>query len=287
MKKSQEDFIEEQQDSLELKLTTIFSKVQALDANMVAAKELGDAAKERAESVQTGLFKSKNKALENLKDVAIMNADTTIATLEVVDQIAENQRKMALVCEDFIKLGVVDIASNRAVIEFIKKVMSGEEAKSLTEETLAQLTGVIRDLQQKEDILSKQRKQGSKINDHEKRIVRVENLTDCLDKELGSIKEIDKQREAVINKHQKKDIEQDRRLDAGDAKDKSQDALLEEQMKVDLRHDEQIQSLNSRIDALEHDIEILKRNKRLQAYFSFSVGIGIIGVILGIFNILR
>ena len=213
---------EEDKEKLELQLNNTFAEVQSISDELSEAKKLGEDAKTKAENVKTDVFHRK-QAIEELKDAVAMNAEGNITTLEVVEKISGNEKKLVLACQEFIKLGMVDIASNRAVVEFIKNVMSDGADTTLSEETVEQLKGVIDDLKQKEDLLVKQRKQGKKINEHEKRLGKVESRADGIDEEIKNAKAYDKKQDAEINKEREKGLKRDERLDAGDVRDNKQD----------------------------------------------------------------
>ncbi len=330
-----EDTLSKQErEKLELQLTTAFETVQSISDELTNAKQLGEYAKTKAEGVKSGVFHRK-QAIEDLKDATIMNAVGNITTLEVVEKVSENQQKLAYACQEFVKLGMVDLASNRAVVEYIKNVMSGGSDKTLNEETIEQLKGVISDLKQKEDLLLKQRKQGEKINEHEKRIRNIESRTEDIDEEIEHSKEYDQRQDEAIESQRKKGVERDKRLDAGDAHDKKQDVeidklhkknveqderliagdkydklqdermqkgeekdaeqdrLLDIQKETDARHDEtlaihtdQIAELERQISALEKDIAILKDGRRMRLYIGVCGALGIIGIIIGIINLI-
>lgn len=241
MAKDKETLTKKEQETLELQLATNFEAIVAISEDMEKAKALGATAREKAEAVQTGFWKSKAKAVEDLKDATITTADTTLATLDIVDKVSENQKRMADACNEFIKLGAVDLATNRAVIAFIEKTMTGGADKTLGEETVSQLQGVIRDLKQKSDLLVKQRKQGAKINEHETRLVQVEAHANDLDTEIEKSRKSEKKHDNEIKEQREKGAERDRRLDAGDKRDDTQDKQIQNLHQKNIEQDERLQ----------------------------------------------
>ena len=321
MAKEKEKLSPVEQEHLEIQLASTFDEVVSISEEMEKAREKGNEAKQKAEAVKTGFWKSNTKAIEELKGATEGNIDTTLAALDIVDKVSENQKKMTEACNQFIQLGAVDMASNRAVIAFIEKTMGEGADKTLSEETVSQLRGVIQELKQKQDLLVRQKKQGEKINEHDKRLEAGEKHDKQQDEQLQSLEkknieqderlekgdQTDKNQDKRLDAGEKRDIEHDKRLDAGDKKDseqderldasekrdQEQDAALEDQRKIDLRHDEQLAAhekelseLDERIRVLEKDVEFIKNSKKMQIYIAISAGIGIIGIILGILGII-
>lgn len=230
----------DEQEKLELQLNETFNTIVAVSKDMKETKKRGNTAKKKAEEVQTGFWTSKTKAVEDLKDATIMTAETTLATLDIVDIVSENQKKMAEACNQFIKLGAVDIANNRAVIEFIEKTISGGADKTLGEETVAQLRGVIQDLKQKEDILVRQKKQGKTINEHETRLVKIEAHANEMDREIAVSRESEKRHDAALENQRKKDIEHDKRFDVGDKRAQLQNKKIKSLDQKNIEQDERL-----------------------------------------------
>lgn len=263
----------DEQKKLELQLTDTFVVVQAISQELQEVRDKGKQAKDKAESVQIGFLKNKNKAIDSLKDAVITNADTTLATLDVVDRVSENQKRMADACGELIKLGAVDLANNRAVVEFIEKTMRGGADKTLTEETKAQLIGVIQELKQKEDLLIRQKKQAERINEHENRIIKMEAHATELEQEIASSRETEHRHDLAINFHQKKGKERDQRLSAGEKHDLEQDEQIDNLQKKNIEQDMRLekgdktdQEQDKRLDAGEkRDLEqdaILEEQKK-------------------------
>ena len=261
-----------EQKKLEVQLANIYGDIVSISDDMKAAKQLGEVAKSKAQTVETGFFRRK-KAIENLKDATITTADTTLATLDVVDKLADNQQRLANACNLFLQLGAMDIATNRAVIAFIENAISGGAEHTLDEETIAQLKGVIQDLKNKQDFLIRQKKQGEKINEHEHR------LAENAEREY-------EQEKQLYDLHQK-NIEQDERLRKGEEKDTEQDALLEDQRQKESEHEKVLVELELRIKTLESDLKTVRISKRTMLYWAISIVIGLIGVILGIIALIK
>ena len=306
MAKEKEKLSPAEQEHLEIQLTSTFDEVVSISEEMEKAREKGSEAKQKAEAVKTGFWKSNTKAIEELKGATEDNIDTTLATLDIVDKVSENQKKMTEACNQFIQLGAVDMASNRAVIAFIEKTMGEGADKTLSEETVLQLRGVIHELKQKQDLLVCQKKQGEKINEHDKRLEAGEKHDKQQDKQLESLEQknieqderlekgdqTDKNQDKRLDAGDKKDSEQDKRLDASEKRDQEQDAALEEQRKTDIKHDEQLAAqekaifeLDERIRVLEKDVEFIKNSKKMQIYIAISAVLGVMGIILGMLGI--
>ena len=292
---------EEDKEKLDIQLNNTFSEVQSISNELSDARKLGEDAKSTAENVKTDPFHRK-QAIEGLKDAVVMNAEGQITTLEIVEKIAGNEKKLVLACQEFIRLGMVDIASNRAVVEFIKNVMSEGSDTTLSEETVEQLKAVIEDLKQKEDLLVRQRKQGDKIKEHDERIrdveVRANNIEkdskeydEKQDKDIKGLKEKNKEQDERLLAGDDYDKQQDERMHKGEEKDAEQDEILKHQKETDLRHDkvltsydERLSKIEERLDIIENDIRIIQDSKRIQVAIAICGGLGTIGVVLGIIS---
>ena len=160
------------------------NEISQIDSQIQETKKNGELAKTKANEVKTGFFKSTTKALDELKEVSIMNADANIQTLTIVNKLSENQAKMANACKSLVEIGAVSMARNRAIIASIKAKLHDGEDKELSEETKMQLVEVIRDLKQKQDYLERMERQGAKINELNQRVKTLES-------ELDEVKKIE------------------------------------------------------------------------------------------------
>ena len=161
----------------EISIRDILCEIDEIDSQISENKENGEKAKEKANIVETGFLKGR-KAVKELKEVSMMNADANIKTLEIVNKVSDNQTKMANACAALIALGSVSIAQNRAIISSIKAKLRDGEDKELSEETKARLIEVIRELNQKRDFLQKLEDQGAKINELNQRVLALESVVD-------------------------------------------------------------------------------------------------------------
>ncbi len=292
---------EKEEKELEVKVTTAIVKVSDVSKEMKSAKEKGKAAKGKAESVKTGFLNSNTKAIQELRDAAIITADTTLDTLDVVDKVSANQIKMAEACSALVCLGATSIAHNRAAIKFIRKTMAEGAAESLDEETKNQLVGVIRDLKDKGDFLFKLKEQGDRINEHEKLFADTEVFTKEMNLEINESRKmlirhdnaIDElcsecdERDKRINECFGSNKKQDERLEQVEINNINQDSILEELQNKDKEYDRVQDDFESRIKQLENDILSIKNSKRTQLFFSISVALGVAGVILGLLALFK
>ncbi len=262
------------------KLDKMFADVKETSAMIQDAKERGDDAKDNISEIDSGFFHRK-QAIEGLKDATIKMADIQNETLDIVETISENQQHLANLFQEFIKLGMVDIATNRAVVKYIKDTLSSNSDGNLSKEVSDQLKGVIKDLKQKEDLLIKQEKQQEKIKEHEKRLSAVEKEAtsyaaliekgDSKDNEqdirLDSVDKKDIEQDKRLDYGDQKDLEQDKRLNSTDEKNKEQDIRLQLSEERDKEQDEVIDAMLERIDKCQLQIAglqvILKRTDGL------------------------
>lgn len=194
--------VQESRD-LVLRLDGLYAEVQQNAQKLDEAKQKGDDAREKAVNVNTGLLNRK-RAIEDLKEATIGTADATIDALDCVEQVAENQRHLAEACQEFVKIGAMDITTNRAVVAYLTNVLSEGGDKTLNEEVQEQLVGVVRDLKQREDVMIKQQRQGEKIKDHDSRIVYGEQYDEMQDNQMKDLEARVEQLELLAKNAQKK-----------------------------------------------------------------------------------
>ena len=179
----------------EITINEILSEISQIDARIRENKDNAELAKAKANEVKTGFFKSKTKALDELKDISMMNADANIQILDIVNQLSENQNRMATACADLVKMGADNIDHISSTISSIETIMRDGVDKELSEETKARLVEVIRELKRKQDVLERMERQGTKINELNQRVK-------ALEEELGNSKrtvlEVSKKQKSIV-----------------------------------------------------------------------------------------
>lgn len=135
-----------------------------------------------------------------------------------------------------------------------------------------QLIGVIKDLKQREDYLIRQQKQGEKINEHERRLAIIEERNCDQEQQLAELHE--------------RNSEQDERFRLSEEKNCTRDAVLEDYRQRESEQEKKIADLELRVKTLESNQNAISA-KRTMLYWVFSIGIGLIGVILGVFALLK
>ena len=179
----------------EITINEILSEISQIDARIRENKDNAELAKAKANEVKTGFFKSKTKALDELKDISMMNADANIQILDIVNQLSENQNRMATACADLVKMGADNIDHISSTISSIETIMRDGVDKELSEETKARLVEVIRELKRKQDVLERMECQGTKINELNQRVK-------ALEEELGNSKrtvlEVSKKQKSIV-----------------------------------------------------------------------------------------
>ena len=179
----------------EITINEILSEISQIDARIRENKDNAELAKAKANEVKTGFFKSKTKALDELKDISMMNADASIQILDIVNQLSENQNRMATACADLVKMGADNIDHISSTISSIETIMRDGVDKELSEETKARLVEVIRELKRKQDVLERMERQGTKINELNQRVK-------ALEEELGNSKrtvlEVSKKQKSIV-----------------------------------------------------------------------------------------
>ena len=179
----------------EITINEILSEISQIDARIRENKDNAELAKAKANEVKTGFFKSKTKALDELKDISMMNADANIQILDIVNKLSENQNRMSTACEALVKMGANNIDYISSTISSIETIMRDGVDKELSEETKARLVEVIRELKRKQDVLERMERQGTKINELNQRVK-------ALEEELGNSKrtvlEVSKKQKSIV-----------------------------------------------------------------------------------------
>ena len=179
----------------EISINERLSEISQIDTRIKENKKSAELAKTKANEVKTGFFKSKTKALDELKEVSMMNADANIQTLDIVNKLSENQSRMAHACDALVRMGAYDIARTQAIISSIKAKMRDGEDKELSEETKKRLIEVIRELKRKQKLIERMELQGTKINELNQRVK-------VLEEELGNSKrtvlEVSKKQKSIV-----------------------------------------------------------------------------------------
>ena len=279
---------EEENIKLDAMTTPLFERLESVSDEIIEAKKSGENARKEAENVE-GKFYSRKQDIDALKKASIINAEGTVATLEVVEKLSKNQQNIASICNEVASIGMMDIATNRAVAQQIIDYLKGGADKKLDEEVVIQLKKVLEDLRQREDILLKQKNQGEKINEHENRIETIECRADDVDSKLEESKNYDIEQDEKISQLHQKNIEQDKRLEGGDKYDKIQDEKIEYQEQVDKKHDEtlelhekRIMVLEDRIKNIEESMDTVLINKRVLLFAVLGTCVGVAALVISI-----
>lgn len=260
-------------------VTSQFSILQELSNKYEKALTKAKSAKESAETAHeksAGLFKKKD-AIEALQDAQLDTAEALIYMTDVQNLTLEYQENITQITQYLFGLGVSNIAANRSVVRQLELKLKGASKEELSELARQELLNVVKQLKAQEDIMEKQSKLSSKVQDHDKRIKEQEkkgfDLGDRIDVAEDSIKRNDtkhsehearqdqklKKHEELLSKHERKDAEHDDLLDKGRKKDEEQDRRLAEQVKKDIEHDRKLAEQVAKDE--EHD-RLLEESKK-------------------------
>ena len=252
-------------------VTSQFSNLQKLTNKYEEALTKANSAKESAEIAHeksAGLFEKK-EAIKALQDAQLNTAEALIVMNDVQKLTLEYQEKITQITQYLFGLGVSNIAANRSVVRQLELKLKGASKEELSDLARQELLNVVKQLKAQEDIMEKQSKLSSKVQDHDKKIKEQEkmgfDLGDRIDVAEDSIKKNDtkhsehearqdqklRKHDEILAKHERKDSEQDDLLDKGQKKDAEHDRRLDEQAAKDAEHDRRLAEQAAK-DA-EHD----------------------------------
>ena len=258
-------------------VTSQFSNLQELSNKYEHALIKAKSAKESAELAHgksAGFFKKK-EAIEALQDAQLDTADALISMTDVQKLTLEYQEKITQITQYLFGLGVSNIAANRSVVRQLELKLKGASKEELSELARQELLTVVKQLKAQEDIMEKQSKLSSKVQDHDKRIKEQEkkgfDLGDRIDVAEDSIKKNEtkhsehearqdqklKKHDEILAKHERKDAEHDDLLDKGQKKDAEHDQRLAEQVAKDAEHDRKFQAQEEKDE--EHDRKLAEQ----------------------------
>lgn len=101
----------------------------------------------------------------------------------------ELQTRLAEVTKYLFTLGVSNIAANRAVVRELELRLHGASEEEISELARQELTSVIRQLKEQEDLLRKQEKTNEELKEHEQKIRYLLNQTNNLNNERHDLKD--------------------------------------------------------------------------------------------------
>ena len=149
---------------LDAKLKVAFQKAQ------VATQSANAAA-----NVKVGLFHGKKKAIKVSQQAIQDLAEGNAANTEAVKVVLIYFQQISQMMKWLISLSTLGLAMTRATINQLQLILKDGASKRLSDATIDELKGVIRDLKSKEDFMQKLAKTETAVNQHEKRISKIES----------------------------------------------------------------------------------------------------------------
>ena len=149
---------------LDAKLKVAFQKAQ------VATQSANAAA-----NVKVSLFRGKKKAIKVSQQAIQDLAEGNAANTEAVKVVLIYFQQISQMMKWLISLSTLGLAMTRATINQLQLILKDGASKRLSDATIDELKGVIRDLKSKEDFMQKLAKTETAVNQHEKRISKIES----------------------------------------------------------------------------------------------------------------
>jgi len=190
-------------------------KLNELDAGVKKALDAAGKAEQRAKSAGErsagrSLFKDRKKeAIEELQEAGIELAGAVQSGAEAQKLSFELQMRLAEVTKYLFTLGISNIAANRVVVRELEMRLRGASEAELSDLARQEVTSVIRQLKEQEDLLRKQEQMTEALRGHGLKIRHLLAQTD----DLGlSVKNQDAQHRALVStfeamgQHQQEEI---------------------------------------------------------------------------------
>jgi hypothetical protein len=152
------------------------SKLKELDTNvqkaLKAATHAGECAKLASEKSAEWTFFGDNKkdAIEGLQKAGMAVSEALQASAEAQTLSFELQTRFANVTKHLFALGVSNIAANRAVVRELELRLAGASEEELSELARHEITSVILQLKEQEDLLRKQEQMQEGLKSHDFKI---------------------------------------------------------------------------------------------------------------------
>ncbi|MDD4297038.1 MAG: hypothetical protein PHC69_08780 [Ruminiclostridium sp.] len=269
-------------------------KLKKLDESVKKAISSADKARksaERAERKSAG-FGKKKAAIEELQSAGVDLASAVQSGAEAQKISFEFQTKLAEITKYLFGLGVSNIASNRFVVRELEMRLKGASKKELSDLARQELTLVVKQLKEQEDILRKQNDLSNSVKIHDERLevqkqesqklneqfqihseidklqdeqIKIQAETDkILEKKLREQEEIDKIHNERLLMHSKTDEELKKQLEIQAETDKKLEEQLKIQAELDKLHNEQLAYLSQMDNALKQQIESILASIEVQ-----------------------
>lgn len=261
-------------------------KLKELDKSIKEAINSADRARESAEraEIMSAGFGKKKAAIEELQSAGVDLANAVQSGAEAQKVSFELQTKLAEITKYLFGLGVSNIASNRFVVRELEMRLKGASKEELSELALQELTLVVKQLKEQEDILQKQEDLSKTVKIHEEKLVAQDQTNKIINRELQVNAEIDRLQEEQLKiqvetdkvfeiklqEQEKIDQYHNEQLKLHAETDKQLEKQLKIQAELDKLHNEQLANLNQMNNALKRQIEsillhIETQNKKINS----------------------
>ncbi|GHT71286.1 hypothetical protein FACS1894110_24130 [Spirochaetia bacterium] len=228
--------IQDQIEKLNELSKSVAKAVQAADKATNSAK--------KARGMSAGLFKKK-AAIEELQSAGVDLADAVASEAEAQKISFEFQKKLAEFSKFLLALGISNIANNRTIVRQLELKLKGASKGKLSELVSQEIMNVVRQLKEREDILSKQAHHSKIAQEH--------------DKELKVLSLKGKQRDEELKAHAEKVANHDKKVKALSLKDKRRDEQLKAYEAVEKRHDKELHTRAKKDKEQDALLESLQR----------------------------
>ena len=142
-------------------LSILEKKVRAADVRAQNARVLADSAKKKS----AGFF-GRKKAIESLQDSNISMAQAQAEIMDAMKVSFVYHQKISEIVNQMLLLCVSNLAGTRTLLSQLRDELKKVEKGDYSERTKAEMARIIRELEDQEDMMSKQAKQSAMLQEH-------------------------------------------------------------------------------------------------------------------------
>ena len=232
-------------------VNTKWSELKDLDTKIKESEKRANDAKEKSNEAKnkSAGFGHKKAAIESLQDATVSLADSQAEIVEAQRLTFDYQKRLSIICEKLLYIGVNNIATTRTVIRELKLKLEGASEEELSELAKQEMLNVISQLKAQEDMMNKQERISKAVKSHDMKIKAYQDKTD--------------QHEIIISEIKQKEKEQDKRLSEQAEKDVEHDILLSERKQKVFDQDKQIKAQKEK--DIEHDKKLAEGEKKTKS----------------------
>lgn len=178
--------------AIKTKTSQLLDAITETDAQISTALRKADLLKSKANEKHSAGYswagKEKRLAIEALQSVTRDMADSQAETLQIIQLVVEDQKKLNQHTTILYQLGAMSLAANRMVHRELKMKLENASENELSELAQQELLNTVRQLEQMQDTLSLQEKQKAQLKQQSEQISTLKEENECLRQAISQSK---------------------------------------------------------------------------------------------------